>query len=85
MYRYIMCCVPCDEVYAEFAESIGALSQHADPNPYVPISTRIDAFLRITLIPNLLKSDASVKNLVGRCSLNTIKTRVESAPGVCSL
>ena len=45
---------------------MAAMSQHADPNPYGPISTRIDAFLRLTLIPNLLKSDAGVKGLVGK-------------------
>lgn len=48
-------------VFAEFTESIGALAQHADPNPYVPISIRLDQFLSRVLIPNLLKSDANIK------------------------
>ena len=51
-------------IFTEFCEAIGALAQHADPNPYVPFSTRLDSFLRVTLIPNLLKSDAKIKDLV---------------------
>lgn len=51
-------------IYNEFIEAVGALAQYADPNPYVPLHIRLDSFLRLTLIPNLLKSDVVVKGLV---------------------
>lgn len=51
-------------IYQEFMEAVAALAQHADPNPYVPLSTRLDAFIRVTLIPNLLKSGQNIKGLV---------------------
>lgn len=50
-------------IFQEFSESIGALAQYADPNPYVPLAKRLDSFCRVILIPNLLKSGANIKGL----------------------
>ena len=49
-------------VYAEFTEAVAAVAQHVEPNPYVPLANRIDAFLRHTLIP-ALTSKPHVKGL----------------------